>query len=199
MDEAGDKSCKGQGFGPIFSRLYSFFVSRSRKSAKSFRKIVGDISQYNPRKVLDVGCGPGVLIGMLSDAVPDAKIYGADPSPSMVAIARKRLSEKILSGKVVVTQGSSLDVGYDEKFDLIVTSMSFHHWEDKGKSLGYLKSLLAEGGSIIIYESLGSNSAGEDGKMRHSLSMAEAEEIRVDGLHKTVKADGDLISVKLSL
>ena len=158
-----------------------------------------DIASLRPERVLDVGCGPGVLMEMISDALPDAMVYGADPSHSMVAIARKRLSEKIINEKVQVIQGNSQSIDYNLKFDVIVTTMSFHHWEEKGKSLRYLKTLLNENGSIIIYETLGSSNAREGGKMRHSLSEAEAEVIEVEGLKKAVTVDKDIISVKLTL
>lgn len=199
MGEEDRKKSKEKEFGPVFSRIYSFFSSRSGKSVKSFQLIVEDIASHNPKKVLDLGCGPGVLIEMLSSRLPDSRIFGADPSSSMVSIAGKRLSRMIAQQKVAIMQGDSQNIGFDEKFDLIVTTKSFHHWEDREASLGYLKTLLNENGSIIIYESLAKEDPGDNGKMHHSLSVPEAEKINVEGMNKTVSVKGDIISVKLSL
>ena len=44
-----------------------------------------------PRRVLDVGCGPGNSTELLAARYPQAEIVGIDSSPEMIAAARKRL------------------------------------------------------------------------------------------------------------
>lgn len=46
-------------------------------------------------RLLDVGCGTGVLLEALSASVPDAQLSGADPSPEMLEVARKRLGKAV--------------------------------------------------------------------------------------------------------
>src|SRR4051794_16548161 len=40
-------------------------------------------------RVLDVGCGTGVLLSRLSRSHPAANLFGVDPVPEMLAVARR--------------------------------------------------------------------------------------------------------------
>jgi ubiquinone/menaquinone biosynthesis C-methylase UbiE len=44
------------------------------------------------RRVLDAGCGTGRLAAALA---PHARVWGIDPSPEMLAVARKRMPENV--------------------------------------------------------------------------------------------------------
>ncbi len=46
-----------------------------------------------PKRVLDVGCGPGNSTGLLVARYPQAEIIGLDSSAEMIAAAKKRLPE----------------------------------------------------------------------------------------------------------
>lgn len=197
MAEKNGNKSPGSEFGPVFSRLYSFFSSRSGRSAKRYGQISDDIATRKPPSVLDVGCGPGLLIKMLSDRLPETVIHGVDPSASMVKLASRRLHGKASRGQARIEVGDSKNVPYGRKYDIIVTTMSFHHWDDHEGSLIYLISLLHDGGSLIIYETLSGKKKPENGKMHHSLSEAEAKEIVVDGCDTLVNTRGDLISVEI--
>lgn len=178
-----------KGFGPFFSRIYAFFVARP---GKTYRYIAEVIAALNPQSVLDVGCGPGTAIGMLAEKLPGARIVGADPSGSMVSICSRRLSAPIAEGRVSVVQGSSMDVSVDGKFDIIFTSLSFHHWNNREEGLKHLSTLLKPGGRIMIFEKLSGS-----GKGGHSMSLQEAREITLPG-YRTVTGTGDgMVSVSL--
>lgn len=198
MDAEKETQSTYSGFGPVFSRFYSFFAARSRSSRNTYQYIVNDVSSLGPESILDVGCGPGVLIKMLSDSLPRTKVYGADPSRSMVDIARKMLRNRIEENTVHITIGDSKHIEFDRKFDLIITSMSFHHWDDQKGSLEYLVSLLERGGSIIIYENHRDSSKDSNKKHYHSMSEKESASIEVEGCRKSVRVEGGIISVKLT-
>lgn len=105
-------------------------------------------SQGGAQRILDVGCGTGILTVTL--AAPGTTVVGVDPSPRMLAFARQR------SGADTVTwvEGDASDV-VDGPFDLIVMSgnvaqhITDPHWE---RTLAQLRALASEG-AVLAFES----------------------------------------------
>ncbi len=64
-----------------------FEDERTRPAAE----LLARVPVMRPRRVLDVGCGPGNSTGLLAARYPQAEIVGIDSSPEMIAAARKRL------------------------------------------------------------------------------------------------------------
>jgi trans-aconitate 2-methyltransferase len=58
--------------------------------ARPFHELVARIGVSDPRRVVDLGCGPGNLTETLTDRWPDAVIEALDSSVEMVAAARAR-------------------------------------------------------------------------------------------------------------
>jgi trans-aconitate 2-methyltransferase len=58
--------------------------------SRPFHDLVARIGATEPRRVVDLGCGPGHLTGLLSVRWPDAEVEALDSSAAMVAEARSR-------------------------------------------------------------------------------------------------------------
>lgn len=58
--------------------------------SRPFHDLIARIGAERPRRVVDMGCGPGHLTGLLTARWPDAAITAFDSSAEMVAAARKR-------------------------------------------------------------------------------------------------------------
>src|SRR5262245_32072843 len=58
--------------------------------ARPFHDLLARVGATAPRRVVDLGCGPGHLTEVLAGRWPEAEIDALDSSPEMVADARAR-------------------------------------------------------------------------------------------------------------
>lgn len=65
---------------------------------RPFFDLVSRVAADSPRRVVDLGCGPGNLTATLAQRWPDAAIEAVDSSPEMVAAARERGVDAVVGG-----------------------------------------------------------------------------------------------------
>lgn len=58
--------------------------------SRPFRDLLARVGATSPRRVVDLGCGPGHLTEVLAARWPAADVLALDSSPEMVAAARER-------------------------------------------------------------------------------------------------------------
>lgn len=121
------------------------FVERGLKIAQAVRAAV----PLEPMlRVLDYGCGTGLLAFPLKDEVGCMLL--ADTSPGMLEVA----AEKIAAQRATNMRTTKLDLLMDptpaESFDLIVTAMTLHHIPDTDRILRVFYELIAHGGHLCI-------------------------------------------------
>jgi trans-aconitate 2-methyltransferase len=78
--------------------------------ARPFRDLLARVGATSPRRVVDLGCGPGHLTAVLSARWPDAEVQALDSSPDMVAAARERGVAAELADVVDWTPAPDTDV-----------------------------------------------------------------------------------------
>ncbi|QRF73768.1 ubiquinone/menaquinone biosynthesis methyltransferase [Candidatus Micrarchaeum sp.] len=166
------KEPKDENFGFFTSRLYKVF-SNTFPSMKSFYSfILSDIANYKFSSMLDIGCGPGILDVKIAQMFPKAKICGIDPSKDMIKQADS-LSKRMDIKNLEFAIGKNTEIPFDLQFDIVITTLSFHHWAVKRKALEYIAKRIAPRGKMAIYEFLKPEKGmGISGS--HSLSVREA-------------------------
>ena len=66
------------------------YLAYADERARPFVELLARVAATDPRTVVDLGCGPGTLTGLLAERWPEAEVTGLDASPEMVAAARGR-------------------------------------------------------------------------------------------------------------
>jgi ubiquinone/menaquinone biosynthesis C-methylase UbiE len=80
------------------------------------------------RRILDVGCGTGYLLGRLAARAPQAEALGGiDAASAMIAVAEGAATD----GRLHFVVGAAERLPWPaETFDLVVSTTSFDHWAD---------------------------------------------------------------------
>lgn len=68
----------------------TLYLSFDDHRARPFHDLLARVGATAPRRVVDLGCGPGHLTGLLTARWPGAAVGAVDSSPDMVAAARER-------------------------------------------------------------------------------------------------------------
>jgi ubiquinone/menaquinone biosynthesis C-methylase UbiE len=191
-------------FGRLASRLYSF----SSYFLRSFHEFVSsDILSLHPSSVLDIGCGSGDVLANLASKKSGIELYGIDPSPFMIRIAEKRIKKRadiVLNGKKLeerlhLSVGSNRRIPFDsDKFGVICSSLSFHHWKERETSLPTILERLSDRGAFVIYE----YSKGCQKSLlrrwlskKHAISVEDTQRLGLEGYTKTVQIIGPYVKV----
>jgi ubiquinone/menaquinone biosynthesis C-methylase UbiE len=133
------------------SRVYDL-VSR-RVLRGMYRRLAADVAAAAPEgaAILDIGTGPGVLLVELAARRPDLRLTGVDLSADMIASATRNLEPFGDRASARVGDVTSLPFP-DRSFDLIVSSLSLHHWDDPEAAVPELARVLRPGGRLHIYD-----------------------------------------------
>jgi ubiquinone/menaquinone biosynthesis C-methylase UbiE len=120
--------------------------------ARRLRKVTVDQSLIKPGdSVLDVGCGTGEVTLLAKTRAKNGEVYGIDPSPEMIAMARKKAWGKRLDIDFRVGVIESLPFP-DVSIDVVTSSLMMHHLPEhlKARGLAEIYRVLKPGGRLLI-------------------------------------------------
>ena len=113
-------------------------------------KISEEFSDTSDLTVLDFGCATGLMALKLSDTFKE--VYCTDLSEKMLEVLSDKLSKSNIDNIKTVSTKDLTTSKFQEKFDVIYSSMVFHHIENIEVELKKLYSLLKKNGSLIIID-----------------------------------------------
>lgn len=136
-------------FWPL-STLYNG-VSQTSAFRRHYDMVADEIAgEVQGGRILDIGTGPGWLLTILRQRLPDATLVGLDISAAMVATARRNLAG---AGGVELHRAGAGALPFpDASFDLVVSTLSLHHWKELVVSLNDIWRVLKEGQCALIYD-----------------------------------------------
>ena len=104
-------------------------------------------------EVVDVGTGPGRLLVDIARLRADAHVVGVDPSADMVEHALRRATSAGVSGRVETRVASAESLPFpDASVDVVVSSLSSHHWGDPALAVTEQARVLRPGGQLWIVD-----------------------------------------------
>lgn len=131
-----------------FSRSGEKYESLALMQQDLADQLFDRLTAYNLsfNNILDLCCGSGYLTRRLAEHYPQAKVFGVDLAPGMIAAAKKKPLPNLQFLEGDVEQELSFAAS---SFELIVSNASLH-WTDLNKVLPQVKKLLVPGGRFIF-------------------------------------------------
>ena len=159
--------------------------------ARRLRKMTVDQALIKPGdSVLDVGCGTGEVTLLAKRRAKDGKVYGIDPSPEMIAVARKKAARKKLEIDFRVGVIETLPFP-DASMDAVTSSLMMHHLPEdlKVRGLAEVFRVLKPGGRLLITDFM-----RPTGSLLNHVFIAFTRhhglQSGVEDLHRTLKDEG---------
>jgi trans-aconitate 2-methyltransferase len=108
------------------------------------RDLLAQIPLTNPRRVVDLGCGPGNSTELLIERFPNAEVIGVDSSPDMLRQARERVSH------CTFVEGDLETWMPEPGTDLLFGNAVFQWLPDHPQVLARLLTALPKGGVLAV-------------------------------------------------
>ena len=104
-------------------------------------------------RVLDIATGTGDLAIEIARACPGATVIGLDPSAGMLAIAKHKLAQRGLTGRVSLAVGDAQHLPYRNcEIDAATIAFGIRNVPDRALALRELARVVRPGGRIAILE-----------------------------------------------
>ena len=122
------------------------YLAYADERALPFHHLVAAVAHLHPRRVLDIGCGPGAMTTTLLARWPSATVHGIDSSVEMIEHARRRaVGHRLSFERVDLTDWTAA-----EPFDLVLSNACFQWIEDHAKLVDDLMTLMTETATLAF-------------------------------------------------
>ncbi len=151
----------------------------------------------HPLKILDVGCGSGVLESRIREALPRAEVWGVDLVRGMLDKGSATAGQHATN--VTPIQGDSERLPFASgAFDVITCANSFHHYPHQDRAVAEMHRVLRPGGRLLLIDgyrrpTVGLVSfmtlcvAGVEGAVHHASAKRFRELVSAAGFRETVQ------------
>jgi trans-aconitate methyltransferase len=107
------------------------------------KKLIAELQFEGGQKILDLGCGDGVLTAELAKFVPDGFVLGIDASESMIETARKDHAGANVRFELLDINA----IDFESEFDLVFSNATLHWVKDHRKLLRNVLRILKDKGA----------------------------------------------------
>ncbi len=143
-------------------------------------------------KILDIGAGTGLFASFIKEKFPKATITLIDISENMLEKARNRFKEE---ENIAYINADYSEYKFEEKFDIIVSSLSIHHLTDeaKKKMFNNVYNLLTPKGIFVNADQVLGHTPFIDSMYKkdwnHKITMSGLTDSEIQAAHERTKLD----------
>lgn len=118
-----------------------------------YDETIKELMLKDGQNLLDIGCGSGRVTRAIKAAYPKAQVTGIDPSGRSLATAMRKARDKGLDISFVNASAERLPFP-DGSFDVVFSSMAFHHMPTGVKVLAVREAyrVLRQGGILMLVD-----------------------------------------------
>lgn len=116
-------------------RYFAKYATRGRQNAR----------------VLDVGCGSGQLALALARRPEVQEVTGIDLADTQIHLARENAERLGVNANFLIADAAELPFS-DASFDVVISTLSLHHWERPEDALREIHRVLVPGGSLLLLD-----------------------------------------------
>ena len=132
----------------FLNRLLSFGIDRGWR-----RKMVRMVTAGRPAAILDLATGTGDLAIGLARANPAATVTGADLSPDMLAVGRRKIEKKKIGNIAGMIEADGERLPFPEaSFDAVTIGFGIRNFENIPAGLSEMFRVLKPGGRVYVLE-----------------------------------------------
>jgi len=132
-------------FFDLWSRFYDAPLVQRLTYRPEQDAVLDGLRQATHGRVLDVGCGTGLLAARLGRELPGTSVVGCDFSRGMLAQASRNARQASL------VQGSAVALPFrPASFEAVVSTEAFHWFPDQDAALRELYRVLVPGGRLFV-------------------------------------------------
>jgi tRNA (cmo5U34)-methyltransferase len=143
-----------------FGSMAESYDSLIRRAVPRYDEMLARLVDYLPRSasnILELGCGTGNLSLALAERYPESSLTFLDAAPEMLEITRARLERahpaSVERARFVESVFEKIDSRLGS-FDLVTSSISLHHVEDKEPLYRNIHALIEPAGTFRFSDQL---------------------------------------------
>ena len=135
------------------AEVYGWFTAQPAWRA-SCERLAERVAAGEPRRIVDLGCGPGVSTFALATRCPSDLVVGIDVAPRMLREARRRQRSLKLGGARIawVLADSTRLPLRDESVDALAGHSFLYLVHDRDRTLAEARRALRPGGRLVLME-----------------------------------------------
>ncbi|MBH0207963.1 MAG: methyltransferase domain-containing protein [Nitrospira sp.] len=174
VDEAVEQPSQAQAAQRVYSqcekpmgvggRIAGWLMAHRRFDKERNRWAVSLLDLQPTDRVLEIGCGPGVAVALMTTVVTSGHVVGIDHSEEMLRQATKRNASAIGQGRVrlLLASVSDLTAGYD-RYDKCLMVNVVHCLDNPDDMLRRVQRQMNPGGKLVVtFQPAVQDPTGED-------------------------------------